>query len=177
MSESVYHVAQLQESIWFGCRWMVIFTLQLANLPKQLIKAMKHLTTEWCPTLHLMGENETTTDVIKFLKAKYQGHSLSVLLFIWTVNPLYFMLRNIKGYSYRIKRTNDITHNVFVNDLKLYISNINITEKQLDLVTTFSKDMGITFAEDKCAYQQLENGKLIKKHLSPQNEQPHHQTS
>ena len=87
------------------------------------------------------------------------------------------MLRNIKGYSYRIKRTNDITHNVFVNDLKLYISNINITEKQLDLVTTFSKDMGITFAEDKCAYQQLENGKLIKKHLSPQNEQPHHQTS
>ena len=44
-------------------------------------------------------------------------------------------------------------------------------------MTTFSKDMGITFAEEKCAYQQLENGKLIKKHLSPQNEQPHHQTS
>ena len=29
-------------------------------------------------------------------------------------------------------------------------------------MTTFSKDTGTTFGEDKCAYQQVENGKLIK---------------
>ena len=50
----------------------------------------------------------------------------------------------------------------FVDYLKLYVSNINITKKQLDLVTAFSKDTGITFGEGKCAYQQVENGKLIK---------------
>ena len=29
-------------------------------------------------------------------------------------------------------------------------------------MTTFSKDTGMTFGEGKCAYQQVENGKLIK---------------
>ena len=109
-----------------------------------------------------MGKNETiTSDAIKFLKGIFQRDSLSVLLFILTVNPLPFMLRNIKGYSYGIERTNDITHNFFVDDLKLYASNINI-KKQSDLVTAFTKDTGMTFEEDKCAYQQVENGKLIK---------------
>ena len=37
--------------------------------------------------------------------------------------------------------------------------------KQLDLVTTFSKDTMITFGEEKCGYQQVENGKLIKNTL------------
>ena len=31
----------------------------------------------------------------------------------------------------------------------------------LDLITTFSKDTGMTFDEDKCAYQQIEKGKLL----------------
>ena len=96
------------------------YALELIKLLKQLIKAIKHLTTQWCATLHLKGENETiTSDAIKFLKHIFQGDSQSVLLFILTVNPLYFMIRNIKGYSYGIERTNDITHNFFVDDLKL----------------------------------------------------------
>ena len=37
--------------------WL-IYPLQLAKLPKQLVEAIKHLTTQWCATLHLMGENE-----------------------------------------------------------------------------------------------------------------------
>ena len=110
-----------------------------------------------------MGKNETvTSDATRFLKGIFQGDSLSVILFILTVKPLSFMLINIKGYSYGIERSNDITHNFFVDDLKLYASNINITKKQLDLATTFSEDTGMTFGEDKCAYQQIKNGKLIK---------------
>ena len=108
--------------------WL-IYALQLAKLPKQFIKAIKHLTTQWCAARHLKGENETiTSDAIRFLKGVFQGDSLSVLLFILTVNLLSFVLRNIKGYSYGIEKTNDITHNFFVDDLKLYPSNINITK-------------------------------------------------
>ena len=91
--------------------WL-IYALQLAKLPKQLVEAIKHLTTQWCATLDLMGENEAiTSDAIKFQKSIFQGDSLSVLPFILTVNPLSFMLRNIKGYSYGVERTNDIIHN------------------------------------------------------------------
>ena len=48
--------------------WLIC-ALQLAKLSKQLIKVIKHLTTQWCATLHLMGKNETITfDAIKSLK-------------------------------------------------------------------------------------------------------------
>ena len=30
--------------------------------------------------------------------------------------------------------------------------------KQLDIVTTFSQDIGMKFGEDKCAYLQIERG-------------------
>ena len=72
------------------------------------------------------------------------------------------MLRNLKGYSYGTNRNSNITHNLFVDDLKLYASSINILKKQLDLITTLPKYTRMTFGEDKCAYQQVENGKLIK---------------
>ena len=151
--------------------WLLC-ALQLAKVPTQLIEAIKHLTNQWGTILHFIGGNETTTcDVINFLKGIFQGDSLSVLLFILTVNLLSFMLRNLKGYSYGIARKSNIIHNFFVDDLKLYTSNINIVKKQLDLVTTFSEDIGMTFGEDKCAYQQVEDGKLIKnsKHLEMSN--------
>ena len=51
--------------------------------------------------------------------------------------------------------TNNVTHNFLVDDLKLYTSSINTAKKQLHLVTTFSKDSGMTFGDDKCAYQQI----------------------
>ena len=130
------------------------------------------MTNQWGTVLHLLRKNVTIiSDVIKFLKGIFQGDSLSVLLFILTVNPLSFMLRNLKGYSYGNDRNSNISHNFFVDDLKLYTSYIKILKKQLDLVTTFSKDTGMTFGEDKCAYQQVENGKLIKntEHLEMNN--------
>ena len=34
--------------------------------------------------------------------------------------------------------------------------------KQLDIVTTFSEDIGMKFGEDKCAYLQIERGKIVQ---------------
>ena len=134
------------------------------------------MTNQWSTILDIIGETETIIcDAIKFFKAIFQGDSLSVLLFILTVNPLPFLLKKLKGYSYGTNRNSNITHNFFVDDLKLCASNINILKKQLDLVTAFSKDTGMTFGEDKCAYQQVQNVKL--KHRTFRNEQVLNQTS
>ena len=54
-------------------------------------------------------------------------------------------------------KNHNVTHNFFVDDLKLYASNRNTAKKQLDLVREFSKDTGMTFRDDKCAYQQIQN--------------------
>ena len=58
------------------------------------------------------------------------------------------------------------THNFFVDDQKLFATNCATLMKQLDIVTTFSEDIGVKFGEDKCAYIQIKRGKIV------QNEEP-----
>ena len=99
---------------------------------------------------------------IYFLKGIFQGDSLSTLLFILSVNPLSFLFHKIQGYACGKHKNNNVTHNFFADDLKLYASSINTAKKQLDLVTAFSKDTGMTFGDDKCAYQQTQKGKLLQ---------------
>ena len=97
-----------------------MYASQLAKVQAQLIEAIKHLINHWGTVLHLIGENKTIIcDVIELLKGIFQGNSLSVLLFILTVNPLSSMLKNLKGYSYGTDRNSNITHNFLVDDLKL----------------------------------------------------------
>ena len=119
-----------------------------------MIRAIENLTSQWCTVLQLKGEEEVIeSDIIYFSKGIFQGDSLSVLLFILSVNPLSFLLHKLQGYTCGKHKNYNVTHNFFVGDLKLYASSINTAKKQLDLVTAFSKDTGMTFGDDKCAHQ------------------------
>ena len=93
----------------------------------------------------------------------FQGDSLSVLLFILEVNPLSFLLNKLKGYKIGSSgnHNTNITHLFFVDDLKLYASNLQEATKLLDLVTTFSNDVRMKFRESKCVYLKIQKG-LIK---------------
>ena len=84
-----------------------------------------------------------TTEIIKFLKGIFQGDSLSVLLFIISLNPLSFMLKKTKGYFTREKREINHTHNFFVDDSNLSAQTSSSIQKQLEIITTFSKDINI----------------------------------
>ena len=102
-----------------------------------------------------------TTETIKFLKGIFQGDSLSVLLFIISHNPPSFMLKKAKGYFIGEKREINHTHNFFVDDLKLFSQTSSSIKKQLDITTTFSKDINMNFGEEQCAYMQIDKGKLV----------------
>ena len=71
------------------------------------------------------------------------------------------MLGKLKGYNYGNGRRKTITHNFFVDDLKLYSSTINVTKKQLDLETQFPKDICMDFGTNKCAYLKIVKGMII----------------
>ena len=49
----------------------------------------------------------------------------------------------------------------FVDDLKLYAQTTNSIKKQLDIITTFSKDIGMTLEEDKCAFMEIHKGNMV----------------
>ena len=135
--------------------WL-IKSLYLAKLSEDLTRAIENLTSQRCTVLHLKGEEEViVSDIIYFLKGIFQGDSLSVLLFIFSVNPLSFLLHKFQEDACGKHKNYNVTHNVFVDDLKLYAGSTNTAKKQLDLVTAVFKDIGMTFGDDKCANQQI----------------------
>ena len=111
--------------------------------------------------LYLLTYESITTAMIQFLKGIFQSDSLSVLLFILTVNPLSFLLRNLKGYQLGSERNNNVTHNLFGDILNYMLIISTPRESNYYLITMFSEDTGMTFGEDKCTYQQIEKRKLI----------------
>ena len=140
----------------------MLHALHLAKVPKIIIKAIERLTQSWATILNLHGVSSSiTSDIIKLARGILQGDSLSVILFVLSLNPLSYLLNLLKGYQLGKSRSYNHTHNFFVDDLKLYSSTINITKKQLDIVTTFSKDISMSFGENKCAYLHIEKGKNI----------------
>ena len=140
-------------------QWL-IRALKLAKVPNKIINAIQNLTRIWSTNLYLQGSEEViVSDIIEFLRGIFQGNSLSVVLFNLSVNPLSFLLRNLKGYAAGTERFTNITHNFFVDDLKLYGSTLNNIKKLLDIATTFSRDIGMQFGIDKCADININNGK------------------
>ena len=67
----------------------------------------------------------------------------------------------LKGYAANNKLTTNITHNFFIDDLKLFAGTLNNLKKLLDIVTTFLKDIDMQFGVDKCAYIQISGGKQV----------------
>ena len=86
---------------------------------------------------------------------------MALILFILSVNPLPFPLSKLPGYKVEPpgKLKNSISHLVSVDDLKTYAQDIQ--EAQLDLITTFTKDINMQFGSDKCAYIYIERGKQV----------------
>ena len=150
--------------------WL-LHVLKLAKLPNHLLMAIRSLTKSWYRKLNLNGKGDSiVSNVIKIIAGIYQGDSLSVILFVLALNPLSHLLRSTKGYAYGKSRQHQHTHSSLVDNLKLYASDIS-TVKRLEIVTTFSKNIGMKFGEEKCAFLQIEKGitKICTTNHQPSN--------
>ena len=95
----------------------------------------------------------------------FRMESLKVIAFQFyflSLNTLSYILGKLKGYNCGEDRRKTITHNFFVDDFKLYGVTINVTKKQLDLVTQFSKDICMDFGTDKCEHLKIEKGTIVR---------------
>ena len=70
-----------------------------------------------------------------------------------------FSLKKHHGYKIGTRNGHNISHLFLADDLQLVAQNIEKAKKMLGTVAMFSKDIGMTFGESKCAYQCIERGK------------------
>ena len=106
------------------------------------------------------NDTASITNTIHYLTGVLQGDCLSLLLFILCVNPLSHLGKTCNGYLTGPPNacTTKINHLLFVDDLKTYAPNKETAEKQLQVITKFTNDIGMTFGADKCAYLYIERG-------------------
>ena len=114
--------------------------------------------------LELNSKNESIASDLIY-QGIQKGDSLSVIMFVLSLNPLSHLLKHTKGTAYVENRRQQHIYNFFVDDLKLYSTSINNIKNQLDIVTNFSKDIAMTFGVDKCAYSHIKKGKIVKSGL------------
>ena len=137
--------------------------LKLAKVPPFVISAIETLMQKWSTNLHLTShEGDIQSNTIHYLRGIFQGDSLSVLLFILSVNQLSFLLKKLQGYHIGPSGKGDTTtnHLFFVDDLKPIAVNLNLLKQQLDLVTQFSSNIGMIFGE--CAFLAIDKGKIVE---------------
>ena len=103
----------------------IIRALKLAKAPLKIINTISQLMKVQTTKVTLTAENKTIkTQIINHLTGVLQGDCLFLSLFILSVNPLQFLLKNPPGYKIREsgKSGTSISHLFFIDDLKTYAS-------------------------------------------------------
>jgi hypothetical protein len=91
----------------------------------------------------------------------FQGDSLSPLLFCICLIPLTEQLNRLNtGYEKHTTKT-EISHLLYMDDLKLLGKSEQVLQKQLQTGTTFIDDMHREFGLDKCAEVLFKEGRLV----------------
>lgn len=117
----------------------------------------------WSTVIQLRGKKDTlVTSEIKIRRGIYQGDTFSPLLFCIGLIPLSNRLNSEKnGYDLK-DGYKQLTHLLYMDDLKLFSGSETKLQHQLSTVKEFSDDIGMKFGLDKCAKATFKRGKFIQ---------------
>ena len=106
------------------------------------------------------GNSELSKIEIK--RGIFQGHSLSLLVFVLVLIPLGLILRKAKT-AYEFSESKEkINHLLLMDDLKLYSRSEKGLNSLVQIVRVFSEDIGMEFGIEKYAMLVMEKGKIVK---------------
>ena len=134
--------------------------MRLFNFPPVLVACLERLLPLWRTTLYLQLLRSATTQLSK-VSVKcgiFQGDTLSPLLFCLALNPLSYLLDTLKGY--RMSSRSNLTHLMYMDDIKLFAQNDKCLQPLIDIVRKFSDDIQMQFGFQKCAKMSATRGKI-----------------
>jgi hypothetical protein len=136
--------------------------LELYKIDPKVIQLLITLMTSWRTTLHVRTESSSyKIDELPIRRGIFQGYSRGPLWFCLALNPLSRMLRT-SGYGYIVMRRPNvsISHQFYMDDLKLYARSPDQLQNMFALVKSFSDSICMEFGLDKCAVFHAKNGKV-----------------
>lgn len=135
-------------------------SLELVGTPTPILDLCRKLISTWTTTLILNGKKERVeTHPIKIKRGIYQGDSLSPILFVIAMAPLSKLLNKEQGYK-MVDSPHNISHLIYMDDLKLIAPSQNKLQTMLKIVQSYSNDICMNFGLEKCAVATFRKGKL-----------------
>lgn len=139
----------------------ILYTLKLYKINSNIINFIEKTMQKW--NTKLIMNNQMISNTIKIKRGIFQGDSMSGLLFCIALNPLSTILNEVRDIGYKIKGNNiqyNITHLMYMDDIKLYAPNIEKLKNLLKIVETYSNDIKMEFGINKCKLQNITKGKF-----------------
>ena len=113
----------------------------------------------WRTKLTVKSHDKMEPINIKIKRGIYQGDALSALWFCIAINPLSNTLNN-KKCGYKVPNSNQqVSHLIYMDDLKLFSETNADLKKLLRITEEFSNDIKMNFGLDKCRTNSIVKGK------------------
>ena len=114
---------------------------------------------QWKLSLRSNGEDLGEVDVKRGI---FWGDSLLQLLFALSVVPLLLILWKVNTCYEWGKNEYNLTHLLFIDDLKLFSKSENQIDTLVRTAHVFSTDIGMDFEIKKCGILTMERGKVVR---------------
>ena len=129
----------------------ILKCLQMYKIHPILITFIEESISQWKTNMTLVQKGGVLEiGPIRIKRGKFQGDSLSPLLFTMSLNPLSKELQKT-GYGYQLDEQTKINHLFYVDDLKLYGTSDNQQTGLINTMKNVSDDIKMEFGLDKCA--------------------------
>jgi len=138
--------------------------LRLYKIHPSLVETLQACMLTWSTTLMIRASGNTPPESvdIQVKRGIFQGDSLSPLWFCLAMNPFSHML-NRTPYGYNIERSDvgRVTHQFYMDDLKLYSKSADELGSMIEIVRAFSDSICMEFGLEKCAILHVRRGRPI----------------
>lgn len=151
-----------QKAYDFTSHEVVCEVLRWLNVHHNIRVTLRDLMSKWHTKFHINTRGKTViSDAVQLKRGILQGDSLSPILFCITLLPLTVRLRQHDGYKAGPpnRRVNEVTHALYMDDLKIYANSPRGLKASIDEVVEYSNHIGMKLGLAKCAAIHITRGK------------------
>ena len=145
------------DSVPHGWIIEILYAYKVSDI---IVNFLAQAMLKWQTDLFLYHDNGVVqVERVRIRRGIFQGDSLSPLLFIIAINPLSLLL-NRRCSGYKLDELN-ITHCLYMDDLKAYSNSYSGIKMALCVIEQFSTDIGMSLGLGKCKVVNMKKGKYV----------------